>query len=116
MTSINYDGRTFQSVSNTANGEVSGETKFYYHQKGEIVWAEYSGGAILHGQLIARVMPDGSLDMRYQHINSEGELMTGKCISTPEILTDSRIRLHERWQWTSGDFSNGESIIEETAV
>jgi hypothetical protein len=51
--------------------------------------------------------------MSYQHINRKGELMTGVCTSIPERLSDGRIRLHERWQWTCGDHSTGESIIEE---
>ncbi len=51
--------------------------------------------------------------MRYQHVNRDGELMTGHCRSTPELLPDGRLRLHESWQWTSGDGSRGESIIEE---
>ena len=51
--------------------------------------------------------------MRYQYINKEGELMTGKCISAPEILPDGRIRLKEKWQWTCGDHTGGESVVEE---
>ncbi|WP_313187142.1 hypothetical protein [Sphingobacterium siyangense] len=51
--------------------------------------------------------------MRYHHINTAGEIMTGLCRSTPEILKDGRIRLHEEWKWTSGDQSSGKSIIEE---
>jgi len=39
--------------------------------------------------------------------------MTGICTSTPEILPDGKIRLHEKWRWTSGDLSEGESVIEE---
>jgi hypothetical protein len=39
--------------------------------------------------------------------------MTGKCVSTPEITPDCKIRLYEKWKWTCGDFSSGESIIEE---
>jgi hypothetical protein len=31
----------------------------------------------------------------------------------PEVLPDGKIRLRENWQWTSGDFSEGESVIEE---
>lgn len=108
-----YDNKTFRSVTNTANGEVNGETVFQYHQRGRIVWAEYGGGAIANGFLMATVQDDDSLDMRYQHVNQAGELMTGRCHSTPERLPDGRIRLHERWQWTSGDNSSGESIIDE---
>jgi len=108
-----YDGKTFRSVTNTANGEVGGDTLFHYHQEGRIVWAEYGGGAIARGTLIATLAPDNSLDMRYQHVNTAGELMTGHCHTTPEQLPDGRLRLHERWQWTSGDGSSGESIVEE---
>lgn len=110
---INYDSRKFRSVENSATGEVSGETVFQYYQSGSLVHAEYRGGEIVFGTLIAIMAGDGSLDMRYQHLNRRGELMTGLCRSTPQILPDGRIRLHERWQWTSGDRSSGESIIEE---
>jgi hypothetical protein len=51
--------------------------------------------------------------MRYHHVNTSGELMTGVCVSTPEVLPTGKVRLHEKWQWTSGDQSKGESIIEE---
>lgn len=110
---ISYDNKQFASVANSNNGEVSSETIFHYHQSGEIVWAEYAGGEIVRGTLIATVSEDGILEMRYQHVNARGELMTGKCVSTPELLADGRIRLYEKWQWTSGDLTSGESVIEE---
>lgn len=110
---INYNKRVFRSVRNSETGEVSSETLFYYHQKENLVWAEYSGGEIVFGNLIAKVSADDSLEMRYQHLNAEGELMTGKCVSKPEILADGKIRLYETWQWTSKDNSRGESVIEE---
>ena len=56
---------------------------------------------------------DGSLDIRYHHVNAKDELMTGICRSVPEVLSDGRLRLHEKWQWTSGDSSSGESVVEE---
>jgi uncharacterized beta-barrel protein YwiB (DUF1934 family) len=111
---LNYDNKTFASVENSETGEVNTETIFYYHQKDDFVWAEYSGGAIRFGNLIAKVTENDCLEMRYQHLNTKGELMTGKCFSTPEMLPDGRIRLFEQWQWTSGDLSSGTSIVEET--
>ncbi|KAJ4305898.1 hypothetical protein N0V90_001431 [Kalmusia sp. IMI 367209] len=108
-----YNNKTFAPLTNSSNGEVDDTTRFHYHQKGSIVWAEYSGGSIVRGSLIATVKEDGSLDMRYHHVNTEGELMTGKCRSIPEALEDGRLRLKETWQWTSGDCSNGESMLEE---
>lgn len=110
---INYDNRIFKSVQNSETGEVSPETTFYYHQKDNLVWAEYSGGEIVFGALLAKIDENGKLDMRYQHLNKAGELMTGKCFSTPEILENGKIRLRENWQWTSGDFSKGASVVEE---
>ena len=51
--------------------------------------------------------------MSYHQINIEGQIMTGLCKSTPEILPDGRIRLYEDWRWTSGDKSKGKSVLEE---
>ena len=110
---INYDNRRFMPVNNSESGEVSSETVFQYHQKDDIVWATYEGGAIKFGTLVAKVLEKGQLEMRYSHVNLSGELMTGVCHSTPEVLPDGRLRLHEKWQWTSGDNSKGESVIEE---
>ena len=110
---INYDNRRFVTVSKSDNGEVGSATVFHYRHEGDVVWATYRGGSIVFGSLIAKVDEGDGLDMRYQHLNSAGELMTGKCLSTPEVLPDGRLRLREVWQWTSGDFSRGESIIEE---
>jgi hypothetical protein len=113
MKNIHYDQKRFRSVSNSDNGEVSSETIFHYHQNEHLVWAEYAGGGVVQGYLIAKANNEGELDMRYQHLSSNGQLMTGICKSTPEILADGRIRLYERWQWTCSDYSSGESVLEE---
>jgi hypothetical protein len=101
------------SISNTANGEVSQETIFHHHQDGNIVWVEYEGGAIRKGYLVAIILEDGRLDMRYHHVNISGEIMIGKCISIPHISHDGRLELQEHWQWLSGDMSSGYSEIIE---
>jgi hypothetical protein len=114
MNRINYDGKVFKSLGNSETGEASEETFFQYHQSGDLVWAEYKGGEIVFGSLLAQADENGILDMRYHHLNRKGNLMTGICRSTPQILPDGRIRLFEKWQWTCGNFSEGESVIEET--
>ncbi len=110
---INYNGKRFSPVSNTENGEVDAETVFHYKQQGNVLSCDYSGNTILQGHLIGLVSDDGQIDMRYHQVNTQGILMTGTCQSTPEILPDGRIRLHESWQWTSGDGSKGNSVLEE---
>ena len=110
---ISYNNKIFKPLTTTANSEVSEETTFHYKQKGNVLTCEYSGGNIIYGHLLGLVDKDGHIDMRYHQINRKGEIMTGICNSTPEILSDGKIRLHESWQWTSGDRSSGQSIIEE---
>ena len=110
---INYNDKKFRPISNTENGETSSETIFHYRQINNILTSEYSGGKILQGHLIGLVNEAGNIEMRYHQINTDNKLMTGICYSTPEIMTNGKIRLHEVWQWTSGDSSKGNSIIEE---
>ncbi|WP_412061670.1 n-acetylglutamate synthase [Rubrivirga sp. IMCC45206] len=112
MIPIDYDGRRFRGVSNTATGEVSDATVFDYRQQGAVVWATYHGGGVRWGTLVATVDAEGRIDMRYSHVNEAGDLKTGACVSTPERLPDGRLRLHERWRWTSGP-GEGRSVVEE---
>jgi hypothetical protein len=110
---ISYHNKIFRALSNTENGETSSETIFHYLQSANIVTAKYSGGKIISGHLIAIIDDKGCLSMRYHQVNDKAELLTGICFSTPEILPNGKIRLHEKWEWTSGDKSKGASIIEE---
>ncbi|WP_291725908.1 n-acetylglutamate synthase [Bernardetia sp.] len=110
---MNYHNKKFRPVSNTENGETSEETIFHYKQEGNILTSTYTGGKILKGHLIGMVDEKGNIDMRYHQVNEKGELMTGVCKSRPEILENGKIRLHETWKWTSGDLSEGKSILEE---
>jgi len=110
---MNYNNKKFCPVSNTENGETSSETIFEYKQEGTILTSAYSGGKIIKGHLIGLVDAHGNIDMRYHQVNNEGKLMTGICNSTPEIMESGKIRLHEKWQWTAGDNSKGNSILEE---
>ena len=110
---MNYHGKKFKPIQNTSNGETSEDTIFEYQQEGNLLTSSYGGGQVVTGHLIGLVDPDGKIDMRYHQINLKGELMTGICLSTPEIMETGKIRLHERWEWTSGDKSRGSSILEE---
>ena len=110
---IHYHDKYFRPVQNTENGETSSETIFHYRQQGNILTSTYQGGRILHGNLIGLVDEQGHIRMHYHQVNDRLEIMTGVCHSVPEILPDGRIRLHESWKWTSGDGSEGNSVVEE---
>lgn len=110
---INYNGRKFVPEMNSENGEVSEQTLFLYHQNGSLLWAEYSGGDILNGSLIGSVSDNGELDFVYHHMNRDMKVKTGKCHSVPTVMENGKIKLSEQWEWTSGDFSKGESLLVE---
>jgi hypothetical protein len=110
---INLNNKQFKSLSNSDNGEISGDTTFYYTQNGEIISATYQGGSILQGQIIGKIVEDNHLEFAYQHINKDNEIMTGKCISYPKLNADKKIILMEYWEWTCRDNSKGESTLIE---
>ncbi len=111
---INYHKKRFKAVTNSEHGEVDLQTIFHYSQEGDVLWAVYQGSSIKLGTITGLVKTDGSLEFAYQHVNTEGDIRSGKCISRPEILEDGRIQLHEAWQWNDGG-EKGESVIEEIA-
>lgn len=102
---IDLNNRKFKSVYNSSNGEVGGETIFFYNQTDDIIYADYYGGDIIKGQLIGKVVD----------VNTKKEVMTGNCRSFPETDKDGSIILNEVWQWTCKDGSKGESTLKETA-
>ena len=113
---IHYHNKYFRPVQNTENGETSSDTIFHFQQHGNILTSTYQGGRILQGHLIGLVDEQGHIRMHYHQVNDRMEIMTGICHSIPEILPDGRIRLHESWKWTSGDGSEGHSVIEEVVL
>lgn len=110
---IDYHNKRFRVLSNSSNGEIPSNLLFHYQQKGNVLTCTYSGGEIVLGQLIGMVEESGKINIRYHQINTSGEINTGTCISTPEILENGKIRLYEEWQWTSGHFTKGYSTLEE---
>lgn len=95
---INLHGKTFVLVENTENGKVNQETRFDYQQEGDLVTADYYGGTIKYGKIIAKRTAQ-QLDMRYQCLTTDGELKAGKAIAQIELDKHGKIRLKLNWQW-----------------
>ena len=108
-----YGGRLFRPIEASDSSQTNTDTIFKYEQNDDLVTATYSGGNIQFGQIIGKVDANGILDMRYQHVDRNGELMTGYCKTTPEVLPNGKIRLHEKWRWTCGHRAKGKSVLEE---
>jgi hypothetical protein len=100
---IDYDGRRFGS----------GDSVALYRQRGDLVWADFSGGEIRRGSLTGVCRPDDTLEFTYTMVLDDGTVLAGRCVSTPELLPDGRVRLHERWERYGPHASTGVSVIEE---
>jgi hypothetical protein len=107
---MNYDNRRFRPVGGRA-GEESRVA--VYRQQGDLLWGEFTGGHARRGVLTGTAAPDGRLEFGYCMVLDTGEVITGHCRSTPEILADGRIRLHEQWERFGAQASTGTSYIEE---
>ena len=105
---INYDGRRFRAVGHGPDAPVA-----TYRQHGDLLWAEFSGGHARRGSLTGLCAEDGTLTFAYTMVLDDGEIISGSCRSTPEILADGRILLHEEWERYGEHAAAGTSEIEE---
>ncbi|MGH3942276.1 MAG: hypothetical protein ACRDTG_27385 [Pseudonocardiaceae bacterium] len=106
---IDYDGRKFRA----SHGPDEEATIAEYHQDGDLLWGEFSGGRTRRGSLTGLRTPDGTLDFAYTMVLRNGEVISGHCFSTPEVLADGRIRLHEKFERYGPHATTGFSHIEE---
>ncbi|MCB2230462.1 n-acetylglutamate synthase [bacterium] len=113
MSKFDFNRRRFRGIENYDDGDLTGEVLFTYHQDGKFVWGEFSGGRVARGNLVARMREDGVIDMLWQYVNIDANLVGGICLSKPEVLPDGRYRVHESWSITVGGDGMGTSVIEE---
>jgi hypothetical protein len=101
-----YDGLLFGPLEPTP-GSVVG----HYHQQDDLVWADFAGGPVRTGRLVGVRDAAGVIEAAYCQIMLDGEVVAGRCLSTPTVLGDGRVRLTE--QWRRADGSSGVSSIQE---
>jgi hypothetical protein len=111
LSPVGYDGRVFAPVDFEGAGEAP---TGHYSQDGELVWAEFSGAHVRAGRLVGRVGADGTIDAAYCQVTADGRVLAGRCVSTPSMLPDGRLRLTERWRRCDG--TTGVSQIDEVAA
>lgn len=108
---IDYDGRRLSPVT----GRPGPRPVAHYHQSGDLVWGEFTGGEVRRGTLAGSCDPDGVLVFGYCMLLDGGELVVGDCRSVPQLLPDGRVRLTEYWQRYGAAADTGVSILEEIA-
>jgi hypothetical protein len=108
MKKIDFNAKKFMLIQNTQSGEVNSDTVFEFSQKEDLVTADYYGGTIKFGKIIAQLQKD-QLEMLYQCLTKENELRAGKATAQISFTPDQKIRLKLRWKWITGDQSSGTS-------
>jgi len=70
---FHYDGRTFASAGAPETTGADGSVpRGHYHQTGDLVWGEISGGAVRVGSLAGTCGPDGTIRFAYCQVLVDG--------------------------------------------
>lgn len=108
MSEFNFHNKTFYLIENSKKGKVNTDTVFKYQQEKNIVTADYFGGTIKYGKIIA-TLEGNILNMLYQCVTSENELKAGKAIAKISFNESNKILLKLNWQWLNGNEDKGVS-------
>ena len=112
MTEINFNNKTFSLIENSENGKVNTDTVFEYKQSGDLVTADYYGGSIQYGKIIAHLNGD-KLEMLYQCITQDNELKAGRAIADITLNSENKIIMKLNWEWLGDKKENGISTYLE---
>ena len=104
---VSYDGRRFRP-------EDAPEPVVTYRQEGDLLWAEIPvGGGVRRGSLAGRCAPDGTLDFAYCMVLGDGEVVSGRCHSTPVPRPGGGVGLREEWERYGPNAATGVSYLTE---
>lgn len=102
-------------VAQNAHGLSDANTVFHYHVEGHAISGTYQGGHIHQGHLVGRATGPDTIELLYQCITTEGELLAGWSRGTVDVDHAGRTTLAFVWGWLSGETGGGESSYVELA-
>ena len=101
------------AVASNASGLSDASTVFHYHVDGNAITGTYQGGHICTGHLVGRATGPDTLELLYQYLTAEGELLAGWSRGTVGVDHAGRTTLAFVWGWLSGATGGGESSYVE---
>jgi hypothetical protein len=107
-TKFNFNNKRFALLENSENGQVSLETIFEYQQDNNLVTADYYGGSIKYGKIIADLQDD-ELYMLYQCLTTDKQLKAGKAKAKISLTKSGKIKLSLNWEWLTNGNEKGNS-------
>jgi hypothetical protein len=108
MSKFNFDNKRFVLIQNSESGQVNSETVFEYKQQDNLVTADYFGGTIKYGKIIAELKED-ELNMLYQCFTTDNQLKAGKAIAKISMTDKGKIKLNLNWEWLTNGNEKGVS-------
>ena len=106
MSKFNFHNKKFALIQNSASGHVNQETVFEYHQQDNLVTADYFGGTIRYGKIIAALKGD-ELDMLYQCLTTDNQLKAGRAVAKVSLTDTGKIKLILNWEWLTNGNQKG---------
>ena len=108
MNNYDFNNKKFALIENSESGQVNSETVFEYKQQDNLVTADYFGGTIKYGKIIAD-LKDDELNMLYQCLTIDNQLKAGKAIAKISLTDKGKIKLCLNWEWLTNGSEKGVS-------
>jgi hypothetical protein len=100
MGGLSLAGKIFRVVRNDGDSPETAEgTLVTFSQRGDLVFAIWSGGVVRAAQL-AGVLEGGRIRHAYFLINQANEIRAGRGTMEISERPDGKLRLVESWDWT----------------
>ncbi|GFM89403.1 hypothetical protein PSCICO_48020 [Pseudomonas cichorii] len=104
------------TVADNAQGLSGAGTVFHYHVEEDAISGTYRGGRIRIGNQVGRVTGPDTIELLYQCLTKDGQILSGWSRGTVGIDQKGRTTLTFVWGWLSGATGGGESSYIELAV
>lgn len=102
-------------VANNTQGLSGAGTVFHYLVEGDGISSTYQGGRIRLGTQVGRVTGADTLELLFQCLTLDGELLCGWSRGTVAVDKSGLTTLSFVWGWLSGTTGGGESSYVEVA-
>lgn len=99
------------TVAHNTHGLSGAGTVFHYLVQGEAISGTYEGGRIRLGMQVGRVTGANTIELLYQCLTLEGELLSGWSRGVVGVDQAGRTTLSFVWGWLSGATGGGESTM-----
>lgn len=109
---MNLSNKHFELVENS-DGHASAKTIMRFSEQAEPYLAAYSGPNTVYGQVIVSTSKAGIIEMLYQSLTTDGELVAGRAQVSLSKNKNEKLVMQLNWQWLTGSLNSGISVWHE---